>query len=264
VSGVRYEVDGSVAVVTLDRPDVLNALDLETGRLYNRLLRRADDDPAVRAVVVTGAGRAFCSGADVSGMGSPSDASAEERLPADALQPELAMLIRKPVVAAVNGAAIGVGLVLAAYADVRFVAGDAKLGFEFPRLGLVAEYGMAALVPWLVGGSRAFELLVGGRRFSGVDAVAWGLAHAAAPADEVLARALEYARDLAASCSPAAMAAAKEQLRAAFPGDLRRALDDARQRMLVLLDGDELAEGFAARAQRRTPSFAPLPALEQR
>jgi enoyl-CoA hydratase/carnithine racemase len=255
---ITYAVTSGVALLTLDRPEVLNALDLETGRRYNGLLHRADSDPDVRAIVVTGAGRAFCSGADLSSMGDTDGVPAEERLPADGLQPELAMLVRKPVVAAVNGPAIGVGLVLALYADVRIAAEDAVLSLGFPRLGLVAEYGTAWLLPRLVGASRATELLLSGRRLRGSEAADIGLVLEARPASEVLPAAVAYARELAEQCSPSARAAAKRQLADGYGDGLRAALDDSRRRMLAALDGPELREGFSAQAERRPPRFAPL------
>lgn len=257
--GVRYAVADGVATVTLARPERLNAVDLATGRRYNELLRRADSDPEVRVVIVTGEGRAFCSGADLSAMDGSSGAPPEERLPEDGLRPELAMLIRKPVVAAVRGPAIGVGLVLALYADVRIVADDAVLGFGFTRLGLVAEYGTAWLLPRLIGSSRATELLLSSRRFDGKEALALGLAHRTCPAEEMDRVAREYADELASWCSPAALAAVKAQLRDGYGPGLRQALEESRALMLATLGTPELAEGFAAQADRRAPSFPALP-----
>lgn len=258
-SGIRYELQDAVAVVTLDRPERLNAIDLEMGRAYNEALLRADADPEVRAVVVAGAGRAFCSGADLSAMAGMDSLPAEERLPAHALAPELAMRLRKPVIAAVNGPAIGVGLVLALYADVRIVAHDAALGLLFPRLGLVAEYGTAWLLPRLVGAAHATELLLGGTQISGDDAARIGLAHRAVPATDVLAVASSYAADLALGCAPTALAEIKAQLVAGCAEDLRAALVDSRRRMLECLDSPDLREGFAARVAGRPPAFQPLP-----
>jgi enoyl-CoA hydratase/carnithine racemase len=255
---VRYEVDSGVATVTLNRPTVLNAIDLATGRAYNAALRRADAEPEVRAIVIAGAGRAFCAGADLASMEAAPASTAEERLPSDGLAPELAMLSRKPVIAAVHGPAIGVGLVLALYADVRFVASDAILSFAFTRLGLVAEYGTAWLLPRMLGAVRATELLLSSRRFTGSDAVSIGLAHCSLPAGEVRPAAYAYARDLVANCSPAALAATKQQLRDGYGDGLAAALADSRARMLAALDSDDLLEGFAALSQRRAPLFAPL------
>jgi enoyl-CoA hydratase/carnithine racemase len=258
--GVSYRQDGAIALITLDRPEKLNAIDVTMGRAYNQALLCADADSSVRAIVITGAGRAFCSGANLSTVEHTGGLTHEQRLPADGLRPELAMLIRKPVVAAVNGPAIGIGLVLPLYADMCFVARDATLGFQFARLGLVAEYGTAWLLPALVGQSRARDLLLSSRRFTGTQAVAYGLAHKALGAADVLDGALRYARELAANCSPAALAAAKQQLNAVAHSALDAALTDSRERMLASLDSPDLAEGFAAASAHRTPDFRPLPA----
>jgi enoyl-CoA hydratase/carnithine racemase len=256
---VRYKVDRGVATVSLNRPERLNAIDLATGRAYNAALRRADADPEVRVIIITGAGRAFCSGADLSAMEPAPTTTALERLPADGLQPELALFLRKPVIAAVHGPAIGVGLVLALFADIRFIAAEAPLALSFTRLGLVAEYGTAWLLPRLVGATTAAHLLLSGARFDGAEAGRMGLTHQVLPAADVFAAALEYALDIAHNCSPAALAAAKAQILSGFGPGLMQALAESRNRMLATLDSADVVEGFSAAAQRRSPNFAALP-----
>ena len=170
---VLVQRDGGVALVTLNRPDKLNALTPQMQLRYVELLRELDADPQVRVVVVTGAGRGFCSGADVAAL-----ADTEKLLsfaPDVEQLPTVALGVRKPVVAAVNGPVAGIGFALMLACDVRFVAAQARIGTTFSRLGLVAEYGTSWLLPRIVGTSRALELLLSGRAVDADEALRIGL-----------------------------------------------------------------------------------------
>ena len=204
---ILYEVEDQVAVVTLNRPEKLNAMTALMGVEMGDALGRADEDEDVRAVVVTGAGRAFCAGADLGGGGGRfasgwGEAEASPR----AKRPQL---VRKPVIAAINGAAVGAGLTWPLQCDIRIVAEDAKLAFAFNRRGVLPELASHVILPRVVGLSNALDLLMSGRTFLGKEAAELGLASKALPADEVLPAAMDIARDIAVNAAPVSVAITK-------------------------------------------------------
>src|SRR2546423_11283436 len=206
---ILMEVEDRVAILTLTRPDRLNAWTREMEARYFELLGQCASDPEVRAIVVTGAGRGFCAGADMGSLQDIGEAGGvgDAR---DQLRPQnVAQLVPKPVIAAINGACAGIGFVHALYCDIRFAASDAKFTTAFARRGLVAEHGISWTLPRLVGHAKALDLLMSGRVFLGDEAAQLGVVNAAFAGGALLDRTLAYARDLAANCSPAAMAAMK-------------------------------------------------------
>ncbi|MFV0260800.1 MAG: enoyl-CoA hydratase-related protein [Acidimicrobiales bacterium] len=212
---VRTELDGGVAVVTLNRPEALNAWNGSLAGDLDRALRWASDDDDVGAVVVTGAGRAFCAGADLSAGGSTFAAGGGADRADDTRARSPRMLpwdVPKPVVAAVNGHAVGVGATYALACDVRVIADSAKIGFVFTRRGMLPELASHAVLPRVVGFSNAAELLMGGRPVTGPEAAAMGLASAAVPTGEVVAEAVRRARDMAVNAAPVSMAITKRLL----------------------------------------------------
>ncbi|MBA2283732.1 MAG: enoyl-CoA hydratase/isomerase family protein [Acidimicrobiia bacterium] len=267
---VSYEVDDvGVALVTLRRPERLNAW---TGRMhaeYRSALAAAEADDAVRAIVVTGAGRGFCAGADTAALDGHVERGAYDSgvvvrdlaNPGYGVRPEYDQNfafhygIPKPIVAAVNGPAAGVGLVLACYCDVRFAAGDAKLTTAAPRLGLPAEYGLSWVLPRLVGTGHAADLLLSSRVVLGTEAATMGLVNLALPAAEVLDHSLAYARRLATEVSPSAVAAAKAQLYADLHGDVGTAVARSETLLAELAQGPDYAEGVRAHLEKRPPHF---------
>lgn len=203
---IRYEVDDAVALVTLNRPEKLNAMTAQMGVEMQDAMAEADGDDAVRAVVVTGAGRAFCAGADLgSGTGFAAGWGTVERK----YRRMTPMEVRKPVIAAINGAAVGAGLTWPLQADVRYVADDAKLAFAFVRRGVLPELASHVILPRLAGLARASELLLSGRTFLGSEAVEYGVATRAFPKEEVLPAALALARDIATNAAPLPVAISK-------------------------------------------------------
>ena len=203
---ILYEVTDRVALVTLNRPDKLNAMTAQMGAEMSDAMAEADGDDAVRAVVVTGAGKGFCAGADLGGGDRFAGGwgSVEGKL--RTLTPQH---VRKPVIVAINGHAVGAGLTWTLQGDVRFVAEDAKLAFAFPRRGVLPELGSHAILPRLVGQSKAAELLFSGRTFSGAQAAEWGIASEALPAAEVVPAALALAREIATYSAPLPVAISK-------------------------------------------------------
>lgn len=255
---VLHEVrDGGVGILTLNRPDRMNAW---TGGLEDRyfaLLEDFDRSPGVRAIVVTGAGRGFCPGVDLDvlrGLGDGGDnLSAADRKPVT-----FPLTVRKPLIGAINGACAGVGLVQALMFDVRFAAAGAKFTFAFARRGLIAEFGSSWLLPRLVGMSRALDLLLSSRTFTAEEALDLGLVNHVVPKDEVLDAAIAYASDLAANCSPTSMAVMKKQLYGHALVGVDAALDESNRLMRESLARSDFEEGVASYAERRPPLFDPL------
>ena len=245
-----------VALITLDRPEVLNAFSREMGEQLSDALRAADADDDVRVVVVTGAGRAFCSGADFSSgadvFAAPGDRR-EFRSDPLTFHP---WDVRKPTIAAINGAAIGLGLTMTLQFDMRIVADDAKLGIVQVRRGVMADLHSHWTLPRLVGHGRATEIILTGRRFTGADAVAWGMANEAVPADHVLDRALELALELATHTAPVSVGVGKRLLWWNPAPDADRVDDLERDLHLHLMGGPDAREGVLAWSERRDPRWS--------
>ncbi|GAA2184082.1 enoyl-CoA hydratase-related protein [Micromonospora lupini] len=247
---------GGVRTILLNRAERRNAVDLAMLREYYAALAVAEDDPTVRAVVVTGVGGTFCAGAapelldDLSG--TDGRAALLEGL---GHPPHLPLLMRKPVIAAINGSAAGVGLVLALLSDVRFLAENARLSTVFSRLGLIAEYGSAWLLPRLVGTANALDLLLSARSVDAAEAQRLGLVQRVVPRDDVLAEADAYAATLAAECAPGSLAVIKQQVLTGWEQSLPEAVDASIRLMVESVSGPAFAEAIQARADRRKPDF---------
>jgi enoyl-CoA hydratase/carnithine racemase len=258
---VLKDVQDGVALLTLNRPERLNAWTQELERDYFAALGECAASQQVRVVVVTGAGRGFCAGADMQELQTLGEegVSEEQRNGARTAQ-TYPLTVPKPIIAAINGPCAGIGLVQALMCDIRFVAEDAKLTTAFARRGLVAEHGISWILPRLVGPARALDLLLSGRVVLGHEAAAMGLANAAMPGDQVLERTLAYAHDLAVNCSPASMATMKRQVYADLARAVPDALDEADRLMLQSFTAPDFAEGVTSFLERREPHFAPLSA----
>ncbi|HEY2216806.1 MAG TPA: enoyl-CoA hydratase [Solirubrobacteraceae bacterium] len=265
--------DDGVAVLTLNRPERLNAWTPELEQTYFGLLRECAASHDVRVIVVTGAGRGFCAGADMESLQTLGDAvqgkgegETGADTSADGATPEhfehtpqtFTLTVPKPVIAAINGPCAGIGLVQALMCDVRFVAEDAKLTTAFARRGLVAEHGISWILPRLVGPARALDLLLSGRVVLGREAVELGLANRATPKETVLEETLAYAHELATQCSPASMATMKRQVYAALDEGLPSAEAEADRLMLASFSQPDFIEGVSSFVERREPRFAPL------
>ena len=255
---VHYSQDGSIATITFNRPEKLNALLPEMIHTYSDLLTYADSDPTVRVIVVTGAGRGFCSGADLSVLGTdPEVVQGFLKGQSHKTVPGKFLHLGTPVITAINGPAAGLGFVIAASADVRFVHEDAKLSTTFARLGLIAEYGIAWLLPRLIGLAAATDLLVSGRSISGVEAVSIGFAKSAS--QDPLNQAYEYATDLASYVSPASIAVIKQQiLRAQFEG-FDESADDAFIEMGHAFGREDLQAALIGKINGAPPEFPGYP-----
>jgi enoyl-CoA hydratase/carnithine racemase len=259
---VEKAVEQGVAVITLNRPERLNAWTAEMEQLYFGMLEECAVREDVRAIVVTGAGRGFCAGADMQELQQLGEADASPAAMAEARQERrpqtLPLTIPKPILAAINGPCAGIGLVQALMCDLRFAAEEAKLTTAFSRRGLVAEHGISWILPRLLGPARALDLLISGRVLLGAEAQSLGLVNRALPREDVLGETLAYARELALRCSPASMATMKRQVYADLDRELPQALAEADRLMLESFGAPDFLEGVASFLERRDPSFAPL------
>lgn len=268
---ILYEAADGVAQVTLNRPDKLNAWTLSMGAEVEHALRSADADPDVRVIVVTGAGKGYCAGADMDmlvglqGGGTtlaslPADAPALPPLPEDvpaALRGPYSypMALAKPVIAAVNGVAAGLGLSYMLYYDMRFASDRARFGTIFARRGLVAEHGSAFLLPRLVGMHNACDLLYSGRLIDAQEAQRMGLVNRVIEHERLLPEVRAYAQELAASCSPRSLKLMKRQLYGDLFTDLGASIRLADQEMVRSFGTEDFKEGVASFLKRRPPRF---------
>jgi enoyl-CoA hydratase/carnithine racemase len=260
MADLRFEVDDGVATLTLDRPERLNAYSGAMGRELGAAYRECDRNDAIRAVVLTGAGRAFCAGADL----SPGDATfgaPGEGFSAAAVDPP-AWELRKPVIAAVNGHAVGLGLTLALQCDLRIVALDGKYGVVQVRRGVMPDAYAHWTLPRIVGLSRAAEILLTGRSFRGEEAVRLGIASRALPAAEVLPACLEIAHDIAVNTAPLSVAFSKRLLWQSFALDPREVGRLETQLHLHLMGKPDASEGVSAYLERRPPRWRQSPSRD--
>jgi enoyl-CoA hydratase/carnithine racemase len=250
--------DAGVLLLTLNRPERRNQWTADMETAYFDALERAGADPAVRAVVVTGSGRAFCPGLDPEVLVATSTGATYSR---NRRRQTFTTGVPKPVIAAVNGACGGIGLVQALYCDLRFAARGAKFSTAFARRGLPAEDGAAWVLGRLVGHGRAMELLLSGRVFRAEEAHGIGMVQQLSEPEDVLADALGYARDLCANCSPVSLAMIKDQVWHDPDGSLEQARVRSQQLIAVAKAQPDFAEGAAALAERRATQFPPWPGL---
>jgi enoyl-CoA hydratase/carnithine racemase len=208
---IRFEVNDGIAVITLNRPDRLNAFSGCMGRELGAAYRACDSDDAIRAVVLTGAGRAFCAGADMSAGADTFESRGQQDFSAAGVDPP-AWRVRKLVIAAVNGHAVGIGFTLALQCDLRILAREGKYGILQVRRGVMPDAYAHWTLPRLVGMERAADLLLTGRRLGGDEAGAMGLASRVLAAADVLPAALEIAREVAVEAAPLSVAISKRLL----------------------------------------------------
>jgi enoyl-CoA hydratase/carnithine racemase len=252
---ILTDVSDKVATIWLNRPERRNSFSPDMTRELYEAFARFEADDGVRAIVVTGAGKYFSAGADLGRGGGtfarPPGADGASG-PADRLAP---VLMRTPVIAALNGSAVGMGITLPVSWDIRFAAADAKYGFVFTRRGVVPEAGSTWLLPRLVGVSLAMELLLSGRIFSGTEGARMGLFSRALPAADVLPAAQEFARDLAANTSAVSVAAAKALVYDGLGQD--RAESHAIEHQVFRWMGNQAdaAEGVTAFLEKRSPQW---------
>jgi len=251
---IRFEVKEGVAIIELHRPEQLNTYSLKMGVELGHAYRTCDRDDAIRAVVLTGAGGAFCAGADMS-VGEDTFAKQDaSTFSAAGVEPP-AWEVRKPVIAAVNGHAVGIGLTLALQCDMRIVANDGKYGILQVRRGVMPDSYSHWTLPRIVGLERASYLMLTGRKVSGAEAVDLGIALKSLPADEVLPAAIEIAQDIAVNTAPLSVAVAKRLLWESM--NLTRAEVGRLETELHhhLMGRADAIEGVMAGLERRNPQW---------
>jgi enoyl-CoA hydratase/carnithine racemase len=255
---VLYAVERGVARITLNRPDRLNASNGALSRALTAAFEQAGADPAVRVVLLSGAGRGFCSGADMQVLGELSADPAAPNSGSGGLRYDGIMMLPKPVIAAVHGACAGMGLAMACAADIRLAASDAFFLAPFAKLGLCAEAGLAWSLSRLMGQGNAAEMLLSARRIGAEEAQAKGLVSQVLPTEGFLEAAFAYAAAMAESGAPCSFAHIKAQLSAAAVQDFAAARAEAADLTTATLAGPDFREGLAARKDGRAPDFAGL------
>ena len=268
---ILYRVEDGVAVITLNRPDRLNAWRREMDRDVRAAMRAASDDDTVRVIVLTGAGRGFCAGADMnmlqaiqsaaSGGGDSAAAAAPEAFDMSARedfrkQYSWFPAVSKPIIAAINGACAGLGLVLSLYADIRFAAASAKFTTAFSRRGLIAEHGVSWLLPRLIGFANAADLLYSARTFDGEEALRLGLVSRIFPAETFHDDVMAYADMLANEVSPRSLREMKRELWEAQFQSLGDAIESANADMPASFVSEDFKEGVAHFVEKRAPRFS--------
>jgi len=249
-----YEVVDRVAVLTFNRPDRMNGMTGNMEVSFYERLRQAEADDDVRVIVVTGAGRAWCPGADLAYRPGEGD----EPLPNTKIPTTTLLDIRKPVIAAINGACAGMAFALALMCDFRVAAAGAKFTTAFAQRGLIAEYGLAWHLSQIAGRATALDLLLSARVLLSEEMEALGLVNRVVAGPDIMKTSMELATALAASSSPASMATIKRQVHDASTASVRQAMAEADQLMFESLEGADVREGIQSFLDKRPVSFAPL------
>ncbi len=253
---ITYGVAERVATVTLNRPERMNAWTAVMAREVQDAVEAAGADPEIRAIVITGAGRGFCAGADVSAInaGKPPALVPDRGSGDDDQRYSYLRTSPKPIIAAINGAVAGVGLCIALYCDIRFIAAGAKVTTAFARRGLVAEHGIAWLLPRLIGPMNAADLLMTARVVQAEEADRLGLARLL-PAEDFSAAVHRYAAELANLSSPRAVGIIKRQLREAWSQRFGEAVQTAEAEIELCRGTEDFREGVAHFLEKRPPAF---------
>jgi enoyl-CoA hydratase/carnithine racemase len=270
---ILYEVQDGIAKITFNRPDKLNAWTPQMGEEIFSAMQSADQDPEVRVIVLTGSGRAFCAGADMEVLSWVINLDIE-KLSEKEIQEQFFPLrkkegvkpdyqwsfsyfpaLDKPVIGMVNGHAVGFGLVMALYCDIRFVSDSAHLSTAFSRRGLVAENGLSWVLPRLIGLPKALDLLISGRTIDGKEAYEMGMANYIVSDDDLETETMKYAKDMADNCSPRSMRLIKKQVYEGLLGSLNEATELSNKETILSFGSADFKEGVAHFLENRPPRF---------
>ncbi|MAV27891.1 MAG: enoyl-CoA hydratase [Gammaproteobacteria bacterium] len=267
---ILYEINGKVAVITMNRPDTLNALTDLTQAEIRHALDASDRNPDVIGSVLTGAGRGFCSGVDMNALGAMSEAgkrlgNSHEHLAAEAGNPDrdpnflssppYFLALRKPLIAAVNGACAGLGFSYATFCDMRFVDRGAKFVSSFSPRGLIAEHGTSWMLPRIVGPSNALDIFWSSRKFDGDEAHRMGYANRVCEQGECVNEAVTYLNDIAGTAAPMSLMMMKKQVYRHLMQELGDAMSESTVWMDESLARGDFKEGVASFVEKRPPNF---------
>jgi enoyl-CoA hydratase/carnithine racemase len=267
---ILYDVKDQVATITLNRPDKLNAWTPMMQREVYSVINDAEKDDGVRVIILTGAGRAFCAGADIGNLGQLAGGKVDmERLKRDWLSRSpregaradfqrtysYFPAIGKPIIAALNGPTVGLGLVISLYCDMRFASDQAKFSTAFSRRGLIAEHGISWMLPRLVGLAHGCDLIFSARSIDAQEALRMGLVNRVLPQEQLMPGVMEYAKELATRVSPRSLRVMKKQIYDALFQTLDGAIDEANEEMFVSFTCEDFKEGIAHFVEKRAPRF---------
>jgi enoyl-CoA hydratase/carnithine racemase len=267
---IQYKVEDPIATITLDRPKALNAWTNQMGSEVKHAFARAEADPAVVVIVLTGAGRGFCAGADLKGLSNISQGGAMEggdtaSLDADPGDPTMGasfrgtysypMSIPKPVIAAINGPCAGMAVPIAAYCDIRFAGESASFTTAFSKRGLIAEWGISWILTRLIGPAHTLDLLFSSRKIDAVEAERMGLVNRVLPDAELMPFVRDYAREMAANCSPRSIAVMKREVYQHMMESLEHAQRDSVRLMFESFKAPDFKEGVESFLEKRAPQF---------
>jgi enoyl-CoA hydratase/carnithine racemase len=261
-----------VATITLNRPDKLNAWTALMESEVRSHMENAEQDDEVRVIVLTGAGRGFCAGADMSLLSSVAErGDLDDRGPEQVLRDganrregtatdfqkkySYFPAIGKPVIAAINGPVVGLGLVIALYCDLRLASESARFSTTFARRGLIAEYGMAWMLPRIVGIANALDLLFSARTIDAAEALRMGLVNRVFPQETFLEKAQEFGQELASTVSPRSLRIIKRQIYEAMSQPLAEAFDTSVREMMACFRTEDFKEGVAHFVEKRPAAF---------
>lgn len=267
---ILYEVNDPVATITLNRPDKLNATTPQMIGEIRHALAQAEESGDVVGIVLTGAGRGFCSGADMAGLQVIQSegrigADGEVNLEADPGDSEIGeeyrrgytyfMSIRKPIIAAVNGPCAGYGFSMAMFCDLRFAAEGAVFTTAFAPRGLVAEHGTSWVLPRLLGSARALDILWSGRKFHAEEALQLGVVNRVVAPEKLIEETEKYVRELAEKCSPTSLMHMKQQIYRSLNQPLGESITETEARMAASVKRGDFKEGLASYMEKRPPKF---------
>ena len=263
---IKTTSENGVLTISLNRPDRLNAWTPKMASEVEQVVRAAGEDDAVRVIVITGEGRGFCAGADMQGLqGIQSGGGEAPEAEAPAHKDGIEQLYPgrfgylyacpKPIIAAINGPCAGIGLIFALYADLRFANEDAKFTTAFAQRGLIAEHGIAWLLPRLIGEANALDLLFTARKFDGQEAAQMGLVNAALAGGDLQAHVDGVAQHLATQVSPRSVAIMKRQIRESYFQDFAASLEIADEEMKNSFSAFDFKEGVDSFVEKRAPAF---------
>jgi enoyl-CoA hydratase/carnithine racemase len=267
----QYQAADRIATITLNRPDKLNAWTAIMEHEVRAAITAAENDENVRVIVLTGAGRGFCAGADMSLLSTVAEKGINAAQLAQAVQPSGGLgegiradfqkkysyfpAVTKPVIAAINGPTVGLGLVIALYCDLRLASDAARFSTAFARRGLIAEYGLAWILPRLVGHAHALDLLFSARMVDAAEALRMRLVNQVYPQETFREKVREYALDLASNVSPRSLRVIKRQVYEAMFQPLAESFEISEREMLASLQCEDFKEGVAHFVEKRAPVF---------